>query len=211
MRLLAGLLASAPFETALEGDESLSGRPMERVAEPLRAMGADVRTTDGHAPLVVRGATLKGIEHRTAVPSAQVKSAVLFAGLSADGETTVHEPAPTRDHTERALAHLGAPVVFEPGLATIRARQLAVALTSRALGRPWSSLAPSPVAARINHRWAIDLSPGTRTGMTPGTRAGPPSNAPGCTIARTVTRAEGARTSARGAPPRPPRRRRRPP
>ena len=123
MRLLAGLLASAPFETALEGDESLSGRPMERVAEPLRAMGADVRTTDGHAPLVVRGGTLKGIEHRTAVPSAQVKSAVLLAGLSADGETTVHEPAPTRDHTERALAHLGAPVVFEPGMATVRAFQ----------------------------------------------------------------------------------------
>jgi 3-phosphoshikimate 1-carboxyvinyltransferase len=123
MRLLAGLLASAPFETVLQGDESLSGRPMERVAEPLRAMGADVRTTDGHAPIVVRGATLRGIEHRTAVPSAQVKSAVLLAGLSARGETTVREPAPTRDHTERALAHLGAPVVFEPGLATVRAFQ----------------------------------------------------------------------------------------
>lgn len=123
MRLLAGLLASAPFETVLQGDESLSGRPMERVAEPLRAMGADIRTTDGHAPIVVRGATLRGIEHRTAVPSAQVKSAVLLAGLSARGETTVREPAPTRDHTERALAHLGAPVVFEPGLATVRAFQ----------------------------------------------------------------------------------------
>ena len=123
MRLLAGLLASAPFETVLEGDESLSGRPMERVAEPLRAMGAEVRTTDGHAPIVVRGATLRGIEHRTAVPSAQVKSAVLLAGLSADGQTTVREPAPTRDHTERALAHLGAPVAFEPGLATVRAFQ----------------------------------------------------------------------------------------
>jgi 3-phosphoshikimate 1-carboxyvinyltransferase len=123
MRLLAGLLAPTPFETRLEGDESLSDRPMERVAEPLRAMGAEVRTTEGHAPIVVRGAALRGIEHRTAVPSAQVKSAVLLAGLSADGETTVREPAPTRDHTERALAHLGAPVVFEPGLATVVAFQ----------------------------------------------------------------------------------------
>ena len=77
MRLLAGLLASAPFETVLEGDDSLSDRPMERVAEPLRAMGADVRTTDGHAPIVLRGATLRGIEHRIAVPSAQVSTVAI--------------------------------------------------------------------------------------------------------------------------------------
>jgi 3-phosphoshikimate 1-carboxyvinyltransferase len=121
MRLLAGVLASAPFETVLQGDASLSARPMERVAEPLRAMGADVRSTDGHPPVVVRGGPLRGIEHRTLVPSAQVKSAVLFAGLAAEGPTTVREAAPTRDHTERALAALGAPVVFEPGLAAIRA------------------------------------------------------------------------------------------
>jgi len=121
MRLLAGVLASAPFETVLHGDASLSARPMERVAEPLRAMGADVRSTDGHPPVVVRGGPLRGIEHRTLVPSAQVKSAVLFAGLAAEGPTTVREAAPTRDHTERALAALGAPIVFEPGLAAIRA------------------------------------------------------------------------------------------
>jgi 3-phosphoshikimate 1-carboxyvinyltransferase len=121
MRLLAGVLASAPFETVLQGDASLSARPMERVAEPLRAMGADVRSTDGHPPVVVRGGPLRGIEHRTLVPSAQVKSAVLFAGLAAEGPTTVREAAPTRDHTERALAALGAPIVFEPGLAAIRA------------------------------------------------------------------------------------------
>lgn len=123
MRLLAGVLASAPFESTLEGDDSLTSRPMERVAEPLRAMGADVWTTDGHAPLVVRGAELHGIDHRVPVPSAQVKSAVLLAGLDAAGDTTVVEPAPTRDHTERALAHLGAPMAFEPGRATVRAFQ----------------------------------------------------------------------------------------
>ena len=123
MRLLAGVLAGLPFEARLIGDDSLSGRPMERVAEPLRAMGAEVRTTDGHAPMVVRGGGLRGIEHRLPVPSAQVKSAVLLAGLAAEDETTVVEPAPTRDHTERALAHLGAPVAFEPGRATVRAFQ----------------------------------------------------------------------------------------
>ena len=123
MRLLAGAVAPCRFETVLEGDESLSSRPMERVAEPLRAMGADVRTRQGRAPLVVRGGRLTGIEHQTAVPSAQVKGALLLAGLAADGETTVLESAPTRDHTERALAHLGAPVVAEPGRASVRAFQ----------------------------------------------------------------------------------------
>jgi 3-phosphoshikimate 1-carboxyvinyltransferase len=121
MRLLAGVLACLPFEATLVGDESLSRRPMERVAEPLRRMGAKVRTTDGHAPVVVRGDDLRGIEHRVAVASAQVKSAVLLAGLAATGETTVLEPAPTRDHTERALASLGAPISFESGRATVRA------------------------------------------------------------------------------------------
>src|SRR4029450_12727877 len=121
MRLLAGLLAAAPFESVLRGDASLTTRPMERVADPLRAMGADVRTTDGRAPIVVRGGPLRGIEHRSAVPSAQVKSAVLLAGLAAEGSTTLRESVATRDHTERALAALGAPVEFEPGMASVRA------------------------------------------------------------------------------------------
>jgi 3-phosphoshikimate 1-carboxyvinyltransferase len=110
MRLVAGVLASTRFASTLVGDESLSARPMERVAAPLREMGADVRTLDGRPPLVVRGGGLRGIRHAPATPSAQVKSAVLLAGLAADGETTVEERAATRDHTERALAHLGAPV-----------------------------------------------------------------------------------------------------
>ena len=110
MRLLAGVLATAPFTTELTGDPSLSARPMERVAAPLRQMGATVRTTDGHPPLVVTGGQLVGIEHRMDVPSAQVKGALLLAGVQATGETFVVEPAATRDHTERALEALGAPV-----------------------------------------------------------------------------------------------------
>jgi 3-phosphoshikimate 1-carboxyvinyltransferase len=110
MRLLSGVLAGCPFEARLTGDESLSTRPMERVAEPLRAMGARIETSGGHAPVLVRGGPLEGIRHVPAVPSAQVKGAVLLAGLAAEGETSVEEPAPTRDHTERALRHLGAPV-----------------------------------------------------------------------------------------------------
>ena len=110
MRLLAGILAAAPFTTELTGDRSLTARPMERVAAPLRRMGATVRTTDGHPPLVVTGGRLRGIEHRMEVPSAQVKGALLLAGAGASGETFVVEPAATRDHTERALGALGAPV-----------------------------------------------------------------------------------------------------
>jgi len=123
MRLVAGLLAACPFEVELVGDRSLSSRPMERVAEPLRAMGARVLTTDGHPPVRVRGGDLKGIVHRCPVPSAQVKGAVLLAGLAAEGETTVEEPAATRDHTERALAALGAPVRTGQGWAAVSAYQ----------------------------------------------------------------------------------------
>jgi 3-phosphoshikimate 1-carboxyvinyltransferase len=110
MRLLAGVLASAPFEAVLTGDESLRARPMERVARPLRAMGASVETTEGRPPIRIRGGRLRGISYESPVPSAQVKSAVLLAALAAEGETVVLEPTPTRDHTERALAHLGAPI-----------------------------------------------------------------------------------------------------
>ncbi|MFL5799793.1 MAG: 3-phosphoshikimate 1-carboxyvinyltransferase [Actinomycetota bacterium] len=110
MRLLAGLLAAAPFQATLDGDASLRARPMERVAEPLRRMGAGVETTDGRPPVVIRGGPLAGIRFETAVPSAQVKGAVLLAGIAAEGMTEVVEPAPTRDHTERMLSALGAPV-----------------------------------------------------------------------------------------------------
>ena len=110
IRLLAGILAGHEGRFELVGDESLSRRPLERVAEPLRAMGARVETTDGHAPLLVEGSrTLRPIDHTLPVASAQVKSCVLLAGLLAEsGPTTVREPAPTRDHTERMLEATGA-------------------------------------------------------------------------------------------------------
>ena len=111
MRLLAGTARrrAVPHRSST-GDASLSRRPMERVAAPLRAMGAVVTTTDGHAPVEIVGGPLHGIAYATPIPSAQVKSAVLLAGIAAEGETSVEEPAPTRDHTERALAALGRPV-----------------------------------------------------------------------------------------------------
>ena len=108
MRLLSGLLASQPFTTTLVGDASLSGRPMRRVMAPLTEMGARIEAGDGgRPPLRITGGRLTGITHTPEVPSAQIKSAVLLAGLRADGVTMVVEPAPTRDHTERALAAFG--------------------------------------------------------------------------------------------------------
>lgn len=115
IRLLAGVLASAPFATVLTGDDSLRRRPMERLAAPLREMGATVGTTDGHPPVEIEGRALHGIHHQLLAPSAQVKGAVLLAGLAAAGQTTVVEPVPTRDHTERALDRLGAPVRSKDG------------------------------------------------------------------------------------------------
>jgi len=113
MRLLTGVLAASHFTSTLTGDESLRARPMERVAVPLREMGASIRTDHGHPPVEVQGRPLKGISHELAVPTAQAKGAILLAGLAADGWTTVVEPARTRDHTERALRRLGAPLRLE--------------------------------------------------------------------------------------------------
>ena len=108
LRLVSGLLAGQTGTFELVGDESLSARPHERVAEPLRQMGADVQTTDGHAPVRITGSRLRPIRYELPVASAQVKSAVLLAGLLAEtGPTTVVEPVPTRDHTERLLSGLG--------------------------------------------------------------------------------------------------------
>jgi 3-phosphoshikimate 1-carboxyvinyltransferase len=109
MRLLAGILAGQDFTTRLSGDASLQKRPMKRIVSPLREMGADIRARDDNfAPLEIHGAKLKAIEYKMPMASAQVKSAVLLAGLFADGETMVTEPARTRDHTELALEEFGA-------------------------------------------------------------------------------------------------------
>jgi 3-phosphoshikimate 1-carboxyvinyltransferase len=123
MRLLAGVTAAAPFRSVLVGDVSLSARPMERVAAPLRALGATIETAGGHAPMTIDGGSLRGADIETSVPSAQVKGAVLLAGLAAEGTTRVHEAAPTRDHTERALVALGAPVRADGGRVEVEAFQ----------------------------------------------------------------------------------------
>jgi len=120
MRLLAGLLAGQAFDSTLVGDESLSKRPMRRVTDPLERMGAKIDTQDGLPPLQVRGGqSLQGIAYTLPVASAQVKSALLLAGLYAQGETEVIEPHPTRDYTERMLAAFGWPIDFAPGRARL--------------------------------------------------------------------------------------------
>ena len=125
MRLLAGLLAGQAFDCTLIGDESLSGRPMRRVTGPLSQMGARIDTQDdGTPPLQVHGGqTLHGIDFASPVASAQIKSAVLLAGLYAQGETRVVEPHPTRDYTERMLSAFGVDIEFSPGKARLRGGQ----------------------------------------------------------------------------------------
>ena len=108
MRLLCGLLAARPFPATLIGDASLSQRPMERVAVPLREMGARIETDSGHPPIRIDGTSLQGITHGTPVASAQVKSALLLAGIQAQGRTCLTEAVPSRDHTERMLPLFGA-------------------------------------------------------------------------------------------------------
>ena len=120
MRLLTGLLAGQAFDATLIGDESLSRRPMRRVTEPLASMGARIDSQAGLPPLHVHGGQrLRGIRYELPVASAQVKSALLLAGLYAEGETEILEPHPTRDYTERMLAAFGWPIEFAPGRARL--------------------------------------------------------------------------------------------
>ena len=124
LRMLAGVVAGRPFRCVLDGDHSLRRRPMERVAEPLRAMGAGVVTTGGRPPLTIEGGPLRGVRWELTVPSAQVKTAVLLAGLQALGETTVIEAAPSRDHTERLLPAFGVAVGKGGGVTVTGGRPL---------------------------------------------------------------------------------------
>lgn len=108
MRMLAGLIAAQPHTFTMIGDHSLTLRPMERIRKPLSQMGARIDLVDGHAPMTIRGGPLKAIDFETPIPSAQVKSAVLFAGLQAEGTTSLLEGVKTRDHSEHALRAFGA-------------------------------------------------------------------------------------------------------
>jgi len=149
LRLLTGIVAAQEGRYELTGDESLRRRPVDRVAEPLARMGARIETTDGRPPLLVEGAALTGIEYRLPVPSAQVKSAVLLAGvLARAGTTTVAEPLPTRDHTEVMLAAAGARVRRQPGSVSVEPAELLLLPEVRVPG-DLSSAAPFVVAATL--------------------------------------------------------------
>ncbi|MBV8065745.1 MAG: 3-phosphoshikimate 1-carboxyvinyltransferase [Actinobacteria bacterium] len=147
MRLLMGIVAGRDGRFELTGDESLSSRPMERVAGPLRSMGAQIETTDGHAPLVVAGAPLHAIDYELPVASAQVKSAILLAGLAADGATTVVEPVPTRDHTELMLEAAGARIQRRPTSVTVERSSLRLGEVE--VPGDFSSAAPLLAAAAL--------------------------------------------------------------
>lgn len=110
IRLMCGLIAGQPFTTTLFGDESLSKRPMGRVIEPLSKMGVNIGSTNGTPPLTVAGGQIQALDYKLPMASAQVKTAILLAGLYAKGVTVVEEPGPSRDHSERMLAYLGAPI-----------------------------------------------------------------------------------------------------
>jgi 3-phosphoshikimate 1-carboxyvinyltransferase len=149
MRLLAGVLAGQEGRRfQLDGDESLRSRPMQRIADPLRRMGAQLETSDGRAPLTIEGAALTAIDYELPVPSAQVKSCVLLAGLYARGRTRVVEPVPTRDHTELLLAQAGA-TVRRRGRGTSVAPAERLQLGSVEVPGDVSSAAPFVLAATL--------------------------------------------------------------
>jgi 3-phosphoshikimate 1-carboxyvinyltransferase len=135
MRMLAGILAGQSFSCRLHGDESLSRRPMARIITPLRVMGAEITAAAGdRPPLQIRGGSLRAIEYTTPIASAQVKSAVLFAGLFAAGETAVDEPHRTRDHTEQALRAFGVEVVRSRNRVSLRGGQPLTAIQAAVPG-----------------------------------------------------------------------------
>lgn len=172
MRLLSGLLSAQQFDTILTGDVSLQKRPMRRVADPLTQMQAQVKATEtGRPPLEITGKQpLKGIHYVMPVASAQVKSALLLAGLYAEGETTVIEPAPTRDHTERMLTAFGYPVVVSGAQREIISVRSGGTLTATNIEVPAdiSSAAFFMVAAAITPKADVTL---THVGLNP-TRTG---------------------------------------
>jgi 3-phosphoshikimate 1-carboxyvinyltransferase len=169
MRLFMGLLSPQAFDSVLVGDESLMRRPMERVAKPLRAMGASIDTSDGRPPVrITGGARLHGIRYQMPVASAQVKSAMLLAGLRAEGATCVVEPAVTRDHSERMLQAFGCEVSSRDGVVTLQPPSALEAARIEVPG-DFSSAAFFIVAACIGARApfvirGVGVNP-TRTGL----------------------------------------------
>jgi 3-phosphoshikimate 1-carboxyvinyltransferase len=154
IRMLSGILAAQPFTTRIGGDESLSRRPMRRIMDPLSEMGATISARDGRfPPLEIQGARLRPIDYTLPVPSAQVKTCVLFAGLYAEGETIVHEPVRSRDHTEIALREFGADLRVKSKTITLAGRPT---LTGRDL------VVPSDLSSAAFFIVAALLLPGSR-------------------------------------------------
>src|ERR1700737_2821565 len=157
MRLLLGLLAGSWVSATLDGDASLKRRPMARVVEPLRTMGARIESREGRAPLAVTGTRLQGRRHVLSVPSAQVKSALLLAGLSASGPTTVVEPVATRDHTERLLRAMGTDVHQAAGAVEIRPSHQPLRPISLSIPGDFSSAAFWMAAAALRPGWSVTI------------------------------------------------------
>lgn len=170
MRLLLGLLAGQPFFSALTGDASLRSRPMGRVIDPLRAMGAAVQARRGDtlAPVALRGGHLRGLEYAAPVASAQVKSAILLAGLFADGPSTVTEPAPSRNHTELLLTAMGARLEIEGTRISVTPPERLAAVSLSVPGdissaAPWLALGACHPDAELTLE-GVNVNP-TRTGL----------------------------------------------
>lgn len=119
IRLLTGVMSGQSFSSVLDGSEQLRKRPMDRVTKPLQLMGADIKAQDGHAPLTIRPAALHGVEYSMSVASAQVKSAILLAGLFTEDAVRVYQPGPARDHTERLLMAMGTIITTQDGWVTL--------------------------------------------------------------------------------------------
>jgi len=168
MRLLAGILAGHPFTSLLTGDDQLLRRPMARIIAPLERMGAKIESEGGRAPLAIHGTVLCGAEHRLSIASAQVKSALLLAGLTARGATTVHEPGPSRDHTERILRAMGADLCVEGPRITVSPASRLAPIDLRIPGDPsaaafWLAGAAIVPGARLTVA-DVGVNP-TRTGF----------------------------------------------
>ena len=172
MRLLTGLFSGLNFKSVLTGDESLSSRPMKRVIDPLSLMGANIESSEGKSPLIIYGSShLKGINYKSPVSSAQVKSSLLLAGLNADGVTTIIEPEKSRDHSERMLDYFQSPISYHHGSLEVSIRRLEKPLQAQRVKVPGdiSSATFFMVAAAIVEDAEVELlnvgiNP-TRTGI----------------------------------------------
>jgi 3-phosphoshikimate 1-carboxyvinyltransferase len=169
MRLLAGVLAGQPFSSVLDGHAGLRRRPMERVAIPLREMGAEVETRDGCPPLTITGGNLRGVDYHLPIASAQVKSAILLASLYAQGPTTVRQPGPARDHTERMLSAQGIHLEVRGDTITLTPGPQPLAPCSLTIPADFSSAAFPLIAALLVpdaevYLEGVGINP-TRTGL----------------------------------------------